>query len=152
MLNVGEKAPVFSGVDYNGTRISLLDFKGKKVILYFYPRDNTPGCTAEACDLNLNFDELTEKGFAVVGVSPDSEASHKKFHVKYHLRFDLIADTKREILKMYGAWGEKNLYGKIFEGVLRTTFIIDEQGIITHIFKKVNTKNHTNQILTELEK
>ena len=150
-LNKGDKAPNFSGVDQNNEPISLTDYKGKKLILYFYPKDNTPGCTAESCNLNDNYDSWLAKGYEVVGVSPDSVASHKKFADKYGFSFRLIADTEKEILQAFGAWGEKNMYGKKYMGVLRSTFVISEEGIIEEVFTKVKTKDHTNQILKALE-
>nr|WP_319399664.1 thioredoxin-dependent thiol peroxidase [uncultured Carboxylicivirga sp.] len=149
-LKEGDKAPAFKGLNQDNETISLDDLKGKKVILYFYPKDNTPGCTAESCNLSENYDDLTNKGFEVIGVSPDSITSHQKFIAKHNLRFNLIADTEKEILEMYNAWGEKKLYGKTYMGVLRKTYIIDEEGTITKIFEKVKTKDHTNQIITEL--
>jgi len=149
-LTKGVKAPDFSGKNQNGNTISLSDFKGKKIILYFYPKDNTPGCTAEACNLNDHYDEFIKKGFVIIGVSPDNEHSHTKFIGKYGLKFNLIADTDKTILKAYGAWGMKKMYGKEYEGVLRTTYIIDENGRIEHVFTRVDTKNHTQQILSEL--
>jgi len=149
-LKIGDKDPVFEGVNQNGEKISLNDFSGKKLILYFYPKDNTPGCTAESCNLNDNYDFWINKGFDVVGVSPDSEKSHQKFIEKYGLKFNLIADTEKEILQVYGAWGEKSMYGKKYMGVLRTTFVIDENGIIQDVFAKVKTKDHTNQIAQSL--
>lgn len=148
-LNTGDSAPDFTAKNQNGTNISLSDYKGKKVILYFYPKDDTPGCTAEACNLRDNYNALIEKGFEIIGVSPDSEKSHTKFQGKYNLQFNLLADTGKEILKKYGAWGEKKMYGKTYEGVLRTTFVISEDGKIEKVFKKVDTKNHTQQILDE---
>ncbi len=151
-LKPGDKAPYFKGVDQNGNEISLDDFKGKKLILYFYPKDNTPGCTAEACDLRDNYNLWLEKGYAVVGVSPDTVKSHQKFAEKYDLPFPLIADPDKEILKAYGVWGLKKNYGREYEGVFRTTFIIDENGTIEEVFKKVKTKEHTKQILEKLEK
>ncbi len=151
-LQEGDKAPEFSGVNQDEKTISLSDFKGKKVILYFYPKDNTPGCTAESCNLNDNLSDLTQKGFIVIGVSPDSVASHQKFIAKYNLGFELIADTEKEILNAYGAWGEKNMYGNIKMGVLRSTFIINEEGIIEKVIKKVKTKEATEQIYALLEK
>ncbi len=150
-LTEGQPAPVFSGMNQNGKTIALNDFKGKRVILYFYPKDNTPGCTAEACNLNDNLSSLVEKGFVVIGVSPDGEKSHQNFIAKFNLGFDLIADTEKEILKKYDAWGEKNMYGKITQGVLRKTYIIDGEGKIEKIIKKVDTKNHTEQIKKLLE-
>lgn len=151
-LNEGDKAPNFKGLDQNAKEVSLSDFSGKKLILYFYPKDDTPGCTKEACNLRDNHTELMNKGFQVVGVSPDNSASHQKFIGKYNLPFSLIADTDKSIMKAYGAFGEKNMYGKIVEGVLRTTFVIDENGLILKIFKKVQTDAHTEQILKALEK
>ncbi len=149
-LKEGDKAPAFEGKDQNGKTISLSDFLGKKVILYFYPKDDTPGCTLEACNLRDNHTELIKRGFEVLGVSPDSEKSHTRFAGKYNLPFPLIADTEKQILKEFGAWGEKNMYGKTSEGVLRTTFVINEEGIIEKVFSKVDTKNHTKQILDGL--
>jgi len=151
-LKPGDKAPYFKGIDQNGNEISLDDFKGKKLILYFYPKDNTPGCTAEACDLRDHYQFWLEKGYAVVGVSPDSVKSHQRFAEKYNLPFPLIADPDKEILKAYGVWGLKKNYGREYEGVFRTTFIINEEGIIEEVFKKVKTKEHTKQILEKLEK
>ncbi|NQU55489.1 MAG: thioredoxin-dependent thiol peroxidase [Bacteroidetes bacterium] len=149
-LKKGDNAPLFEGVNQNGEKIGLTDFKGKKLILYFYPKDNTPGCTAESCDLNENYEMWLEKGFEVVGVSPDNEKSHLKFIDKFGLKFNLIADTEKEILQAYGAWGEKSMYGKKYMGVIRTTFIIDENGVIEEVFEKVKTKEHTNQIIKAL--
>ncbi len=149
-LKAGDKAPHFEGVNQNGEKITLADFSGKKLILYFYPKDNTPGCTAEACNLNENYEMWLKKGFEVVGVSPDSEKSHLKFIDKFNLKFNLISDTEKEILQAYGAWGEKKLYGRVYMGVLRKTLIIDEKGVIVSIFEKVKTKDHTNQIITTL--
>lgn len=150
VLKEGDKAPVFSGKNQNGETINLEDFKGKKVILYAYPKDNTPGCTAEACNLNDNYDNLSANGFVVIGISPDSEASHQKFINKHNLQFNLIADTEKEILQLYNAWGEKKMYGRTYMGVLRKTFIINEEGMIEKIIEKVKTKDHTNQIYSEL--
>lgn len=150
MIQKGEKAPDFKGLNQNGQEISLSQFKGKKVVLYFYPKDNTPGCTAEACNLNDNYQYWLSKGYEVIGVSPDSVDSHKKFEAKFNLSFNLIADTEKEILQAYGAWGEKKNYGKTYMGVLRTTFIIDENGVVENVFAKVDTKNHTEQIQKEL--
>ena len=144
----GSKAPGFEGKDQNGNIVSLSRFEGKKIILYFYPKDNTPGCTAEACNLRDNYDSLMKKGFAVIGVSPDDEKSHKGFAGKHSLPFPLIADTSKKILNDYGVWGEKKLYGKTYMGVIRTTFIIDEKGFIEKIISKVNTSGHTEQIYT----
>lgn len=146
-LKEGDKAPFFKGLNQDGKEISLGDFKGKKLILYFYPKDNTSGCTAEACGLNENYDTLTGKGFEIVGVSPDSANSHQKFIAKYNLSFHLIADTEKKILEDYGVWAEKSMYGRKYMGVLRTTFIIDENGIIEKVITKVDTKNAAAQIL-----
>ncbi len=148
----GNKAPFFKGINQDEKEISLDNFKGKKLILYFYPKDNTPGCTAEACNLNDNYTELTDKGFEIVGVSPDSPASHLKFIAKHNLNFNLIADTDKKIMEDYGVWGEKKMYGKTYFGVIRTTFVIAEDGTILKIFNKVKTKDHTAQILNELKK
>lgn len=125
--------------------------KGKKTVLYFYPKDNTPGCTAQACNLRDNFDDLKGKNFEIIGVSPDDEKRHEKFKAKHSLPFELIADTEKELLKSYGVWGEKKSFGRTYDGVFRTTFIIDENGVIEKIFKKVKTKDHTKQILDSLE-
>jgi thioredoxin-dependent peroxiredoxin len=146
-LKEGDKAPFFKGIDQNGKEISLKELAGKKVILYFYPKDDTPGCTAEACNLRDNYDALLKKGFKIVGVSKDGIESHKKFMDKYSLPFPLIADTEKIILNDYGAWGEKTFLGKKTIGTLRTTFVISEKGIIEKVFTKVDTKNHTQQIL-----
>ena len=146
-LKKGDTAPDFSGFDQDGKKMQLSDFKGKKLILYFYPKDNTPGCTSEACDLRDNYDMWLSKGYQVLGVSPDSQKSHQKFIEKFDLPFPLIADEDKTIIKAYGAWGPKKLYGREYEGLLRTTFVIDEKGIIQEVFTKVKTKDHTNQIL-----
>lgn len=146
-LNEGSKAPVFNGIDQNGREVGLKDFAGKKLILYFYPKDNTPGCTAEACNLRDNYKDLLMQGYAIVGVSPDSEKSHKGFSAKFSLPFPLIADTEKKILNDYGVWGEKKMYGKSFMGVIRTTFVINEKGIIEKIITKVETAGHAEQII-----
>ncbi len=150
IIKTGDIAPNFKGINQNSEPISLAQFKGKKVVVYFYPKDNTPGCTAEACNLRDNFDELIKKGFQIIGISPDSVISHKKFADKYNLPFNLISDTEKTILKTYNAWGEKKMYGKTYEGVLRKTFIINEDQKIEKIIEKVDTKDHTNQIYKEL--
>lgn len=150
-LKEGDIAPVFKGTDQNGKEISSDSLLGKKVILYFYPKDNTPGCTAEACNLRDNYSGLTGKGFEVIGISADSEKSHQNFISKYKLPFNLISDTDKHILKAYGAWGTKKMYGKEYEGVLRKTFVIGEDGKIIRIIDKVDTKNHTEQILEALK-
>lgn len=150
-LKTGEEAPLFSGLDQNGEKVSLNDYKGKKLVLYFYPKDNTPGCTAQACNLRDNESILTEKGISVIGVSADSVPSHSKFSEKYALNFPIIADTDKVILNQYGVWGEKKFMGKTYDGIHRTTFIIDEEQKILAIIKKPNTKNHTEEILKILE-
>lgn len=150
-LKINDKAPFFKGIDQNGETISLDQYKGKKVVLYFYPKDNTPGCTSEACNLRDNYNTFIEKGFEIIGVSADSEISHKKFTGKYELPFRLISDTDKAIIKMYGAWGEKKMYGKSYEGILRKTFIISEDHKIEKIIEKVQTKDHANQIFQELK-
>ena len=147
MLQKGTKAPYFEGKDENGNTVKLTDFAGKKLVLYFYPKDSTPGCTAEACDLRDNYERFLALGYNVLGVSRDSVASHQKFIAKYELPFHLIADTDLTILKVYEAWGEKKMYGKVTEGTLRTTYVIDENGIIIDAIGKVDTKNHTSQLL-----
>ena len=146
ILKEGMKAPYFEGTDQDNRTIRLTDFSGKKVILYFYPKDNTPGCTSEACNLRDNFDELLKKGFVVAGVSMDSEKSHKNFASKYSLPFPLIADNSGKIVNDYGVYGEKKLYGKSYMGIIRTTFIIDEKGVIEKVISQVDTKDHTQQI------
>ena len=146
MLQKGDKAPYFEGPDQDGNIIRLSDFAGRRLVLYFYPKDSTPGCTAEACDLRDNYQRFLDLGYAVVGVSKDSTASHQKFIAKYGLPFPLISDPETAILQAYEAWGEKN-YGKVSMGTLRKTYVIDENGVITDIISKVDTKNHTAQIL-----
>jgi peroxiredoxin Q/BCP len=146
-LKEGDKAPVFKGKDQSGKELTLTDLKGKKVILYFYPKDMTPGCTAQACNLRDNYDALLKKGYAVVGVSIDGEKSHQKFAEKYDLPFPLLADDNKEIVTQYGVFGEKQMMGKIYDGVYRTTFLINENGVIDKIIKKPDTKNHTEEIL-----
>jgi peroxiredoxin Q/BCP len=150
-LSIGAKAPSFEGISQDGKTIRLEDFKGKKVILYFYPKDDTPGCTAEACNLRDNYDAWLKRGFEVIGISPDNDRSHKRFKEKFKLPFNLLADPDKKILKAYGAWGKKQMYGKSYDGVLRTTYVINEEGIIEEVFTKVDTKNHTSQILQELK-
>jgi len=150
-LKEGKKPPVFEGIDQNGNSVSLDNFAGKKIILYFYPKDNTTACTVEACNLRDNWDSFLKKGFIVIGVSPDEEKSHKRFADKYSLPFPLIVDTSKKIINDYGVWGEKMMYGRTFLGVIRTTFIIDEKGIIEKIITKVETSRHSNQILSMYE-
>jgi thioredoxin-dependent peroxiredoxin len=147
VLKEGSKAPAFKAVDQNGKTVSLADFKGKKVILYFYPKDDTPGCTAQACNLKDNYKALLKKGFEVVGVSVDSVASHKKFEEKFALPFPLISDEDKKIVDKYNLWGEKKFMGRTYMGTTRTTFLIDELGIIKKIIAKPDTKNHTEEVL-----
>ena len=148
-LQVGDKAPEVLGVNENGKEIKLSDFTGKKVVLYFYPKDNTTGCTAQACSLRDNYDNLKKKGYEVIGVSTDSATSHQKFIAKQNLPFTLIADTDKKLSEQFGTWGEKSLYGRQYMGTFRTTFLLDESGVITRIIlpKEVNTKIHAEQIL-----
>src|SRR5210317_1530293 len=149
MLEVGQPAPDFSARDQNGELITLSQFKGKKVVLYFYPRDNTPGCTAQACDLRDNIDRLIAAGYQIIGVSTDDEKSHQKFINKYELPFPLIADTDTKVHELFGTWQLKKMYGKEYMGTVRTTFIIDEDGRIEDVISKVKTKEHTAQILPQ---
>jgi len=149
-LKAGDKAPAFSGKDQSGNKISLSDFKGKKVVLYFYPADDTPGCTAQACNLRDNDALLQQHGLVTIGVSPDDIESHQQFSAKYQLPFPLLADPKKTIIEKYGVWGEKNLYGNKFMTVLRTTFLIDEKGIITKVFLRPKTKEHAEEIIRHL--
>jgi thioredoxin-dependent peroxiredoxin len=146
-LTEGKKAPAFKGKDQNGKPVSLADFKGKKVVLYFYPEDDTPTCTVQACNLRDNFSLLKKNGFTVLGVSPDEEKKHKKFEAKYDLPFTLIADADHKIIDSYGVWGEKQMYGRTYMGLHRTTFLIDEKGVIRKIFLKPKSKQHTEEIL-----
>jgi peroxiredoxin Q/BCP len=146
-LKEGDKAPAFKGIDQNGNPIQLKDFLGKKVVLYFYPKDDTPGCTAQACNLRDNYQSLIQQGFQVIGVSTDSVKSHKKFENKFELPFPLVADEDRKIVEAYQVWGEKKFMGKIFDGIHRTTFLIDEKGNIKKIITKPDTKNHTEEVL-----
>ena len=145
-LKEGMKAPDFKGLNQDGKEFGLADYKGKKVILYFYPKDNTPGCTAEACSLQDNIKKKKKEGYEVVGVSADDVKSHKKFADKFKLSFNLLADTDRKVMKAYDVWGTKMFMGRIFDGIIRTTFIIDEKGTIKHIIRAVDTKDHANQI------
>jgi peroxiredoxin Q/BCP len=150
-LQQGDKAPLFTAKDQNGNTVSLEDYKGKTVVLYFYPKDDTPGCTAEACDFRDNYQFLAAQGYEVIGVSTDDEKSHKKFETKYNLPFVLIADSDQQIVNSYGVWVEKNMYGKKYMGTQRTTFIIDPEGIISNIISKVDTKNSSQQVLDLLK-
>ena len=147
MLKVGDRAPHFEGRDQDGSQITLSQFRGSKLVLYFYPKDDTPGCTAEACDLRDNYHRFLSKGYKVVGVSKDSEKSHRNFIAKYNLPFPLISDTETTILKAYDAWGLKKMMGRQYYGTIRKSFIIDEEGIIEEIIDKVKTKEHSSQIL-----
>lgn len=149
-MKVGDKAPDVLGVNENGELIKLSDFAGKKLVLYFYPKDNTSGCSAEACSLRDNYAELRKSGYAIVGVSVDNDISHRKFIDKYDLPFPLIADVNKQLVTTMGVWGEKSMYGRKYMGTFRTTFIIDENGIIEKIFlpKEIKTKNHAEQILS----
>jgi peroxiredoxin Q/BCP len=147
----GYKAPDFTAKDQNGNTVSLSDFRGKNVILYFYPKDDTPGCTAEACSFRDNYQSLLSKGFAVIGVSIDTEKSHKKFEKKYSLPFPLIADPDRKIVEEYGLWAEKSMFGKKYMGTLRTTFLIDPNGIISKVIDKVDTENSSQQVIDLLQ-
>ena len=149
-LKEGEMAPAIDAVDQNGERITLEEYRGKKVVLYFYPKDNTPGCTAESCDLRDNYSQFQEQGFEIIGVSADSEKSHQKFISKYQLPFRLISDIDKKVLQDYGTWGEKKLYGKSYMGILRKTFVINEDGYVEKIIEKVITKQHSRQIFEEL--
>jgi peroxiredoxin Q/BCP len=146
---VGQKAPDFKGKNQKGEEISLSSYAGKKLVLYFYPKDDTPGCTAEACNLRDNYQRFLNEGYEILGVSPDNEAKHQKFIDKYELPFDLLADTEKETCEAYGVWVEKNMYGRKYMGVARTTFVIDEEGVITNVIKKVKTKEHTAQLLED---
>lgn len=147
MLKVGDKAPLVLGVDEAGNEITLAAFKGRKLVLYFYPKDSTPGCTAEACSLRDGMEELSAAGYAVVGVSADSVASHVRFKEKQQLNFPLVADTGRALIEAFGVWGEKKMAGRVYMGIKRTTFVIDEEGIIERVITKVDTKNSAKQIL-----
>ena len=147
MLKIGDKMPDFEVVDQDGNKVSSKDFIGKKTVVYFYPKDNTSGCTAEACSIRDNFEALIAKGYNVVGVSKDSAASHRKFIEKYDLPFTLLSDTSTLMLQAFGAWGEKKMYGKTVLGTIRRTFIFSEDGILERIIEKVDTKNHADQIL-----
>jgi peroxiredoxin Q/BCP len=146
-LSVGDPAPNFTSTDQNEQPISLSDFRGQKVVLYFYPKDDTPGCTAQACSLRDNYEALKLAGFEVLGVSTDDAASHQKFIGKHNLPFKLIADTDQQIVTAYGVWQEKSMYGRKFMGIVRTTFVIDENGNIAEIITKIDTKQHAEQLL-----
>lgn len=147
LLKVGDKAPNFIAVDQDGNTISMENYKGKKLIIFFYPKADTPGCTAEACNLRDNYKILQEKGFELLGVSADSEKKQKKFKEKYHLPFPLLADENKEVINAFGVWGPKSFMGRKFDGIHRATFVIDEKGIIERVIDNVKTKTHADQIL-----
>ena len=147
MLKIGDKAPAINSIDENGKAITLEQFKGKKIVLYFYPKDMTPGCTVQSCNLRDNYQTLLDKGYVVLGCSADSPERHQKFIEKHDLPFSLISDESKEVLNAYGVWGPKKFMGKEYMGISRTTFVIDEKGIIEDIITKVDTKNHTTQIV-----
>ena len=151
-LKEGSKAPAFSGKDQNGNKVSLSDLKGKKVVLYFYPEDDTPTCTIQACNLRDNYALLKREGFEVIGVSPDTETSHKKFEAKFSLPFTLLSDPTHKILEKYGVWDQKIMFGHKYMGVLRTTFVIDEKGIIQKIFLRPKNKQHAEEIVNAVKK
>ncbi len=151
MLKTNEKAVDFTLKNQDGEDVSLSDFKGKKVVLYFYPKDDTPGCTTEACGLRDVYDDILDLGAVVLGVSADNEASHTKFRNKYNLPFHLLADTEKEVLNAYGAWGEKSMYGKKYMGVIRSTYLIDEEGNVSHVWPKVSPKKHASEVLEALK-
>ncbi|MBP3564428.1 MAG: thioredoxin-dependent thiol peroxidase [Alistipes sp.] len=151
-LNVGDMAPDFTGLTQEGNSLSLSDLKGSRIVLYFYPKDNTSGCTLEAKSLRDGKAELAERGYRIIGVSPDSERSHQNFCAKHDLNFTLLADTDHSICEAFGVWAEKSMYGRKYMGVVRTTFLLDEEGRITHIFNKVKTAEHYQQIVNELDK
>jgi len=148
-LKEGDLAPAISARDQNGELITLEEYRGRKVVLFFYPKDNTPGCTAEACDLRDNYSRFLELGYEIVGVSADSEKSHQGFIAKHQLPFRLISDPDRKVLQDYGAWGEKKLYGKTYMGILRKTYVINQDGYVEKIIEKVITKEHSEQIFSE---
>jgi peroxiredoxin Q/BCP len=151
MVKEGSKAPPFRLKDDNGNMVSLSDFTGKKVVLYFYPKDDTPGCTKEACSFRDAYDDILEKGAVVVGISADSEQSHGKFKKKYGLPFHLMSDPDKNVIKAYEAWGEKKMYGKTYDGIIRSTFIIDENGIILKVFPKVSPEEHAKEVMEYLQ-
>lgn len=146
-LQVGDKAPAFTGKDQDGNTVSLAQWKGKKLVLFFYPEDDTPTCTVQACNLRDHFGELRNAGYEVIGISPDEPGSHQRFRAKFHLPFTLISDPKHKVINRYGVWGEKKLYGRTYMGLHRTTFIVNEKGIIEKIFLKPRNKMHAEEIL-----
>ncbi len=147
MLKIGDKMPNFELANQDGKVVSSSEFVGRKTVVYFYPKDSTPGCTAEACSLRDNYKSFLDKGYNVIGISKDSVASHKRFVDKYQLPFDLLADTSTDVIQMFGAWGEKKLYGRVYMGIMRYTYIFDENGVLVDVIDKVDTKNHASQIL-----
>lgn len=151
MLKVGDKVPDFQGVDQDGKTIKFTDYKGKKLIIYFYPKANTPGCSAEGCSLRDNYDALQKEGYQIIGISKDPVEKQKVFHDKYSFPFPLIADVDKKIIETFGAWGKKKFMGKEYEGILRFTYLIDQKGIVSQIYTKVKTKNHAEQILEKNE-
>lgn len=146
-LQPGDTAPAFTTIDQDGNKVSLKDFKGQKIALYFYPQDSTPTCTVEACNLRDNFTVLKEKGIVILGVSPDDAKSHKKFEIKHSLTFPLLVDADKKIIEAYGVWAQKKMFGVTYMGVLRTTFLINEKGKIAHVIEKVKSKEHAQQII-----
>ncbi len=150
MLNKGDKAPAFTLTDETGASVSLSDFAGKKVVVYFYPKDDTPGCTKEACSFRDSYDAILAKGAVVIGISQDNEASHGKFKSKYDLPFYLLSDPDRKAITAFGAWGEKKMYGKSYEGILRSTFVVDEKGIVIKAWPKVKPEDHAAEVLSAL--
>lgn len=146
-LNIGSALPAFTGIDQNGEELNATSFNGKRLVIYFYPKDNTPGCTAQACSLRDDYSLLTENNITILGVSADSVSSHKKFIDKFNLPFPLIADTDKVLLNLFGVWGEKKFMGKIYDGIHRTTFLFDENGVLISVIEKPNTKNHSSEIL-----
>lgn len=147
MIEIGNKIPDFEGINQNGTMVKSSDFLGKKLVIFFYPKANTPGCTAEACNLNENYNHLKNNGYQILGISADSVEKQKKFHEKYDFQYDLIADENREIIEKFGVWQPKKFMGRAFMGIVRTTFLFDEKGICTEVITKVKTKDHTAQII-----
>lgn len=146
-LSIGSALPAFTGIDQNGEELKASSFNGKRLVIYFYPKDNTPGCTAQACSLRDDYSLLTENNITILGVSADSVSSHKKFIDKFNLPFPLIADTDKVLLNLFGVWGEKKFMGKIYDGIHRTTFLFDENGVLISVIEKPNTKNHSSEIL-----
>ena len=146
-LNTGDAAPEFTSKDQNGSEVKLSDYTGKKVVIYFYPKDNTPGCTAQACNIRDNYEGIQKEGIVILGVSADDEIKHQKFITKFELPFPLLADTERKLLELYGVWGEKKFMGKVYDGIHRTTFILDSNHTIIGIIEKPKTKDHTREIL-----